>query len=729
MPTIKDIAKAAGVSHGTVSNVLNKRGGVSYEKIRLVEQTARAMGYAIDEKASLLRRGTTKTLAVILPTLDEKHYADLYTGILRRADARHYSVRLLLTGDMPYLERRAIGEAQALKVCGVLTVSCLQNHKKEYQALASHRTPLLFLERPPQHDAFPSYTFNMEEAAAQIAAHIRSTGAAEPGQAIRVLSGDRQLLDQKRFLAALCAQLPLTDADVYENARAEQSPAVHALLQHTGAPCTVICSSEALADRILRAFAEACCPGPTVYALASLRPSRNAFCHTVALNYRLLGHEAVDAVLTQVEDGRVLESRQYGVSRFTGSLSAPAVLRTRPLRMLAHTTPSVDALRCLLPRFTRRYGIPVELHAYSMDEVFGQLLSPRAADWDVVRLDPSNLSYLGPRLFQPLSRIDSGVASQFNRFLPGLQNEFSSVGGELYALPFDIAVQMLFYQKSIFEDIGQMRAFFEQTGKPLEIPDSYEMFDRVSRFFSRAHRPDSPIRYGASLAPRRPTSIAADYLPRLLAAGGLSYSSSGCLNLLTPTALQALREYIAFASYTSPTPAESWSRIAQDFVNGQTATAIVYINHSSNFVRTQSANAGIEIGFASIPGRHPLLGGGALCIGRETAMAEEAYSFVSWATGEDIAPELVMLGGVSACRCVYEQREVLDTYPWLAELQGNIRLGIRQPILSPMNINLNQREFESVLGEHLIAALSGRETPEQALENTQRRLDALLRLG
>lgn len=88
-----------------------------------------------------------------------------------------------------------------------------------------------------------------------------------------------------------------------------------------------------------------------------------------------------------------------------------------------------------------------------------------------------------------------------------------------------------------------------------------------------------------------------------------------------------------------------------------------------------------------------------------------------------------MLGGVSACRCVYEQREVLDTYPWLAELQGNIRLGIRQPILSPMNINLNQREFESVLGEHLIAALSGRETPEQALENTQRRLDALLRLG
>lgn len=60
MPTIKDIAKAAGVSHGTVSNVLNKRGNVSYEKIKLVEETAVAMGYAIDEKASLLRREPPK---------------------------------------------------------------------------------------------------------------------------------------------------------------------------------------------------------------------------------------------------------------------------------------------------------------------------------------------------------------------------------------------------------------------------------------------------------------------------------------------------------------------------------------------------------------------------------------------------------------------------------------------------------------------------------------------
>ena len=43
MVTIKDIAKAAGVSQGTVSNVLNGCGNVSSEKIRQVMDVSESL--------------------------------------------------------------------------------------------------------------------------------------------------------------------------------------------------------------------------------------------------------------------------------------------------------------------------------------------------------------------------------------------------------------------------------------------------------------------------------------------------------------------------------------------------------------------------------------------------------------------------------------------------------------------------------------------------------------
>ena len=47
MATILDVAKLAGVSQGTVSNVLNGKGNVSSEKIRIVEAAAKQLGYTI----------------------------------------------------------------------------------------------------------------------------------------------------------------------------------------------------------------------------------------------------------------------------------------------------------------------------------------------------------------------------------------------------------------------------------------------------------------------------------------------------------------------------------------------------------------------------------------------------------------------------------------------------------------------------------------------------------
>ena len=81
MPTINDIAKEAGVSHGTVSNVLNKTGKVSIEKIQLVENAIKKLGYVPNVQAQRLRQGSPNTIAVILPSLKEAKYIDFFTAL------------------------------------------------------------------------------------------------------------------------------------------------------------------------------------------------------------------------------------------------------------------------------------------------------------------------------------------------------------------------------------------------------------------------------------------------------------------------------------------------------------------------------------------------------------------------------------------------------------------------------------------------------------------------
>ena len=67
MATIKDIAQLAGVSHGTVSNVLNGRGNVSMQKILQVEKAAHQLGYSMDERARWLRSPATTPSASFFP--------------------------------------------------------------------------------------------------------------------------------------------------------------------------------------------------------------------------------------------------------------------------------------------------------------------------------------------------------------------------------------------------------------------------------------------------------------------------------------------------------------------------------------------------------------------------------------------------------------------------------------------------------------------------------------
>ncbi|CMV52461.1 LacI family transcriptional regulator [Streptococcus pneumoniae] len=81
MVTIKDIARVSGVSHGTVSNVLNKKGNVSAAKIKLVEETAKKLGYNMNSQAQFLRKGASSKCFFLLFNNARKKYAEYFAEI------------------------------------------------------------------------------------------------------------------------------------------------------------------------------------------------------------------------------------------------------------------------------------------------------------------------------------------------------------------------------------------------------------------------------------------------------------------------------------------------------------------------------------------------------------------------------------------------------------------------------------------------------------------------
>ena len=124
MTTIKDIAKAAGVAQGTVSNVLNGKGNVSSEKIRQVMDAASALGYVPNERAKLLRKGRSNTLAVILPNIRSKQYIDFYLSFKAYAENHGYSVSQYLTSDdNREAEYAAIQDVRSSMAQGMAAVS------------------------------------------------------------------------------------------------------------------------------------------------------------------------------------------------------------------------------------------------------------------------------------------------------------------------------------------------------------------------------------------------------------------------------------------------------------------------------------------------------------------------------------------------------------------------------------------------------------------------------
>lgn len=121
--SIKDIARAAGVSHSTVSRALSGSPLVKPETKERIQRLAREMGYSPDARARSLVKGQTRTVGVVVTTISDPFVAEVVQGIESTAHDHDYTVILCSSSAEPEREIAAVNMLRSKRVDGVIVTS------------------------------------------------------------------------------------------------------------------------------------------------------------------------------------------------------------------------------------------------------------------------------------------------------------------------------------------------------------------------------------------------------------------------------------------------------------------------------------------------------------------------------------------------------------------------------------------------------------------------------
>lgn len=94
-PTIKDVARLAGVSFKTVSRVINGQDGVREEVRARVRAAIAELGYVVNYSARSLASGQPRTIGVVIPRITDPHLFNLVYQIGEVCEQRGLSVIIL----------------------------------------------------------------------------------------------------------------------------------------------------------------------------------------------------------------------------------------------------------------------------------------------------------------------------------------------------------------------------------------------------------------------------------------------------------------------------------------------------------------------------------------------------------------------------------------------------------------------------------------------------------
>ena len=159
MVTIQDVAKAAGVSAMTVSNVINDHPNVRRSTREKVLEAMNRLDYRVNVAARNLSKGRTGTIGLAVPEMDSPYYGRLAATIITAAERHNLRVSIEQTGAARENELHALSLSRNRLYDGLI-LSAVGMGQTDAERLKVDHPVVILGERifggPADHVAMPN---------------------------------------------------------------------------------------------------------------------------------------------------------------------------------------------------------------------------------------------------------------------------------------------------------------------------------------------------------------------------------------------------------------------------------------------------------------------------------------------------------------------------------------------------------------------------------------------
>jgi LacI family transcriptional regulator len=327
--TIRDVAKAAGVSTATVSNVLNKRGKVGRRTQGLVLSTVKRLGYLPNIHARRLASRDTRTLGIIVSDVENPFFPEIIKSFLARTRQLGYDAILSDTNYDPRRTQEAASRMMAHNVGGVAIMTS-EISPKLIDELVRRKIAVTFLDHAPARGYVSTLRIDYQSGIEQSVKYLYNEGHRH----IAFVAGRPKL--RSNIIRLEAYERAMRDLGL------EPGPILHGDLRFEGGlaaglaiakmsprPTAVMAVNDLTAVGVLKGLRNAGCRVPEDISLIGFDRTRlaeysNPSITTVDIHRDLLGQMAAD-VLHELCSSANPQGKEYEISAelFVGNSSGP----------------------------------------------------------------------------------------------------------------------------------------------------------------------------------------------------------------------------------------------------------------------------------------------------------------------------------------------------------------------------------------------------------------------